>query len=141
MVVSDDRLRWRHVEDPCETCDGAGVQRYGNSSTWRSGMGAAATTVDVCDTCWGTGDRWRRGIDLRAFRGEEAGRVAKAAVTALADSVGVEYQSCRVDVDRIVQHLEALVDKRNTPYGLGDLAQALANVLRRGIGMPERKTR
>lgn len=46
----------RGVETPCEGCGGLGVKAYGNTSTWRYGLGGSAITNDVCDRCWGSGD-------------------------------------------------------------------------------------
>lgn len=69
------RLRWRGVDDPCLKCEGRGVRWYGSTSTWRGGMGAAMITWDVCDVCWGSGDRYRHGCDLRQLRDEESKRV------------------------------------------------------------------
>jgi len=137
-----ERLRWRHVEDPCEICCGAGARMYGNGATWRGGMSVAACTVDVCDTCWGTGDRYRRGLDLRALRDEECTRVAKAAATALADSCGAGIKTANVQIHNIIMHIEKLVDGRGRAAPdvfTGSLAQGLANLLRRSIGAPERK--
>lgn len=140
-----ERLRWRHVEDPCETCTGAGVRMYGNSATWRGGAGAASCAVDVCDTCWGTGDRYRRGLDLRALRDEERARIAKAAATALVDACGARFPSATPQILNIITHLEKLVDGRGGGRGAardvitGSLAQGLANLLRRAIRAPERK--
>jgi hypothetical protein len=142
VVTDRGDLRWRHVEDPCRTCDGSGVRSYDNSATWRGGMGAAAITTDVCDTCWGTGDHYRRGLDLRALRDEEASRVAQAAATALADSCGARFLASKTQIHTIIDHLEKLVDGRTRPaadFVVGSLAQGLANTLRRAIGAQERK--
>lgn len=58
-------LSWRNVDDPCQLCGGAGVRVYGSSSTWRGGYSGQMMTSDVCDVCWGTGDKRRKGTDLR----------------------------------------------------------------------------
>jgi hypothetical protein len=52
-------LEWRGVEHGCEclACGGAGVKSYPSTSTWRGGIGGQAFTTDVCDKCWGSGDR------------------------------------------------------------------------------------
>ena len=52
-------LEWRGVEHGCEclACGGAGVRSYPSTSTWRGGIGGQAFTTDVCDKCWGSGDR------------------------------------------------------------------------------------
>lgn len=55
----------RGVYTPCPRCGGVGVVLYGNTSTWRKGVGGAKPSHDVCDQCWGTGDTSRQGVDLR----------------------------------------------------------------------------
>jgi hypothetical protein len=56
--------------DECKTCNGAGVRGYGNTSTWIGGVGGQMMTTDVCDQCWGSGDRYRKGVNLRQLRAE-----------------------------------------------------------------------
>jgi hypothetical protein len=141
-LTREDFLRWRGVDDPCLTCDGSGVRTYGSTATWRGGMGGASCTRDVCDTCWGTGDRFRRGLDLRRLRDEESARIAQAAATALVESCGAKFSNSKVEIHNIINHLEKLVDGRTRPaadFFTSSLANGLANLLRRAIGTPERK--
>lgn len=115
-------LRWRgiqHAEDVCRTCDGAGVRMYSNTSGWRRGMGGAMCTMDVCDACWGTGDRWKHGADLRKLREEEGDRIAKAAVDALAQSVGATFSSAAPQVFAIVKLLRDAVEEADKGGGRG----------------------
>jgi hypothetical protein len=61
-------LEWRGIydkRDACPACGGSGVQTYGSTATWRGGSGGQAMTSDVCDKCWGSGDRHHTGSDLR----------------------------------------------------------------------------
>lgn len=131
-------LDWRGVEEPCRTCDGAGKRTYGSTATWRGGMGGAAMTVDVCDTCWGTGDRWRIGADLRRLRSEEQSRIAAAAVDLLAQSAGANLQTARGDVLQIALLLRTEADKeeraRRPARGRWfiDLVRSLAGKLEAG---------
>lgn len=46
-------------------CLGRGRIWYGSTATWRGGMGGASMTEDVCDRCWGSGNRASPGKDLR----------------------------------------------------------------------------
>lgn len=131
--------RWRHVQDECLKCRGSGVIQYSSGATWRGGMGTASTQVDVCDTCWGTGDRYRTGCDLRRLRDEEATRVAERAVTLVAESTGATFAICRPHVIALIGHLDKLVDKRGTEWTFQSFVNALANVLRRAVRMQERK--
>lgn len=58
----DAALNWRCITpgEQCQNCGGAGKLAYGSTATWRrSGIGGAAITVDVCNSCWGSGDRHR----------------------------------------------------------------------------------
>lgn len=58
--VTDGYLLWRAIEDSgdaCEECGGAGVYAYGSTATWHGGIGGQAMTTDVCDKCWGSGNR------------------------------------------------------------------------------------
>lgn len=50
----------------CVRCQGSGQYSYGNTSTWRRGIGGCAMTVGTCDRCWGSGDDKAPGPDLRA---------------------------------------------------------------------------
>lgn len=50
-------LEWRNVNTPCPGCSGAGSKAYGSTATWRGGLGGQAITMDVCDRCWGSGDK------------------------------------------------------------------------------------
>jgi hypothetical protein len=61
-------LEWRGIEYPCETCQGSGKKTYSSTATWAGGIGGQAFTVDVCDKCWGSGDMYRTGTDLKAMQ-------------------------------------------------------------------------
>lgn len=69
---TDDEMRerfliWRGIPEghECQDCGGAGVKLYGDGSTWRGGPAGQVLTTDVCDRCWGSGSRYRPGVDLR----------------------------------------------------------------------------
>lgn len=131
-------LDWRGVEDPCPRCDGSGRCAYDNSSTWRGGAGAAAITGDVCDQCWGTGDRYRHGVNLRQLRDEEKTRIAKAAMTAVVDSVGARMDGGREHVATVMLELDRLLDRKRNPMNVFTLL-GLRNLIARAIGVQERK--
>jgi hypothetical protein len=133
--------RYRGVEDPCLRCHGLGTVMYSSGATWRGGAGTTSCERDVCDSCWGTGDRYRTGCDLRRLRDEEAKRVAQAAIDLLANSAGAQLGTCGGAVLHIIRALDAIVDKRGAPAApyLPEMARALGNTLRRAIGAPERK--
>lgn len=133
-------LAWRGVDDPCLKCNGAGNVVYGHGSTWRGGMGATCTALDVCDSCWGTGDRYRYGVNLRQLRDEESKRVAERAVSALADSTGAQFRG--KDTLDLMLELDRIVDRRKLPPNVFVLSMVLSirNLIARAIGAQERKT-
>ena len=67
-------LSWRGLIDgeQCENCGGSGVVAYGSTATWRGGIGGAAMTNDVCDKCWGSGDKFKPWPSHRKFFAQEA---------------------------------------------------------------------
>ena len=65
----------RGVEVPCPKCNGFGTRAYANTTGWRGGIGGQAITTATCDECWGTGDKYRKGANLKSpncVRKEEA---------------------------------------------------------------------
>lgn len=52
----------------CDACSGFGYKVYSSTATWRGGIGGQAITRDVCDVCWGTGDKNSKGVDLKTLR-------------------------------------------------------------------------
>jgi len=60
-------LEWRNIETPCEKCGGSGVTTYNNTSTYMHSIGGCTITTDICDRCWGTGDKNKKGINLRTY--------------------------------------------------------------------------
>lgn len=135
-------LRWRDVEDPCQTCNGSGTRLYGSGSTWRGGMGTTCMATDVCDACWGTGDRYRSGVNLRQLRDEERTRIAKAALTAVVDSCAASLpRASQNGTGELLIELDKLLDRRRSPMSI--FAQAtlcgLRNLIARALGVQERK--
>ena len=51
--------------DCCPKCSGRGRRAYGSTATWRGGVGGQMITDAVCDECWGTGEKSRKGANLR----------------------------------------------------------------------------
>lgn len=132
-------LRWRDIEDPCVKCQGSGRVWYGSTATWRGGVGGASMTSDVCDECWGSGDKFRHGVNLRQLRDREEQRVAEAAVDRLCHAAGASIRTCYGDIVKIVEVIETFANKRNTHFMTATLAQSLANVLREACKMPKVK--
>jgi hypothetical protein len=128
-------LRMRGVETPCETCHGMGVRAYPSTAGWRHEAGTAESTKDVCDYCWGTGDDYRKGANLRKMAAEEDARVAARAVSLLGESVGVGMETMRPAVVGLVKELEALAKTKNKPrppwFSLA--CEQVAKVLKAGV--------
>lgn len=141
-------LRWRDIQDKgdaCRVCQGAGVRAYSSTATWRGGIGGQAITGDVCDACWGSGDRWRPGADLRKLRDEEGDRVAKSAVDALARAAGATFSTAAPQVRAIVKLLRDAVaaadsgrsrkarEAGHDSIWFAPLAKSLADILERAL--------
>jgi hypothetical protein len=64
-------LEWRNIEPgrECNKCGGSGGIWYGNTTTWRGGIGGQSMTYGVCNVCWGSGDRYHAWVDLRKLKG------------------------------------------------------------------------
>jgi hypothetical protein len=130
-----DTLQWRGVTDPCLSCTGSGRILYPSTSTWRGGMGGSKSTYDVCDTCWGSGDRFVHWTDLRTLRSEEEHRINTRALEHLSDAAGATLSSAGRAVVLMADALERLARKRGAPAAdhLPELARALANTLRKAL--------
>lgn len=107
----------RHAEDACETCHGYGTRVYSNTSGWRGGIGGAAMTYDVCDVCWGSGDKHRPGDDLRALYATHAAWEAQQAIEYLARTIGANYTTTRGYVDKLADLAQGQANKRKLPEG------------------------
>lgn len=64
-VFMERVLDYRCVETACKSCSGFGVKSYGNTTTWRGGIGGQAVTPGVCDKCWGSGDENEKWLSLK----------------------------------------------------------------------------
>jgi len=57
-----------YEEDVCTKCSGWGVKAYGQTCTWHGGVGGNVITSDVCDECWGSGNKNRKWTNLRVLK-------------------------------------------------------------------------
>ncbi len=99
-------LEMRGVHDPCKMCQGLGTIMYWSTSTWRGGMGGSSMTHDVCNACWGSGDAFSHGVDLRKLRGQEAHRVAVEAGRLLADRCVVSFSTMHPGILELCDELD-----------------------------------
>lgn len=101
-------LRIRRVEGPpCERCKGMGGRMYGSGSTWRGGMGTTMCAWDVCDECWGSGDKTQPWTNQREQVALIERLRTESSVRWLAHSVGAELDNVRPYLARI----SAVVEK------------------------------
>lgn len=127
----DWMLRQRGVDEPCETCHGAGCRWYGSTSTWRGGMGGASMTMDVCDVCWGSGDKDYPWTDLRKLRNGEDARVAARAATLFADRCGMGLSVLIPGIKELISELEKFErQRRKRTYGFDVVTSCLAKLLK-----------
>lgn len=128
-------IRARGVEDPCNKCQGLGTRLYGSGSTWRGGMGTASMTHDVCDECWGSGDRFRHGVDLRKLRDEEDKRVHRAALRYLFSDLN-DLSILRHGIEEFCSDVDKLNNPRSRKrhaYGYETICEIVAKRLRSGL--------
>ena len=105
-------LRRRGIEDPCHGCNGYGVKDYSSGATWRGGMGTTRGEKDICDKCWGSGEKSRPWTDLRKLEYDLQERVRIEALTHFARGLGVAYDSMKPALDELALELIALAKKR-----------------------------
>jgi hypothetical protein len=65
QAAYEEMLMIRGIKEPCKACSGLGVTAYGNTSTWHHGIGGQAVTSDICDECWGSGDKNKPWMNLK----------------------------------------------------------------------------
>jgi len=69
-LIACARNPHQHEEGVCERCGSVGSFMYGNTSTWRNGVGGSMMTVGVCDKCWGSGSQEKPWPSWRAIAGD-----------------------------------------------------------------------
>ncbi len=109
--VLDVAMNYRGVRDPCPKCHGMGTHLYPSTAVWRGGIGGAAMTMGVCDGCWGSGDEFRKGEDLRKREHEEADRVAARAAAYVFGDLE-DWKQIRPGIEEVCQELEKLNNPR-----------------------------
>jgi len=110
-------LRARGVNDPCEVCGGLGARMYSSGSTWRGGMGVASMTADVCDICWGSGDKYHQGVDLRTLEAARADWEQEQCLQWLSDKLGVNLTCIRQRILDLANLADKQANRRKLPEG------------------------
>ena len=134
----------RGVTSPCPKCSGMGVRVYGSGATWRGGMGCAAMTWDVCDTCWGTGDTERTGANLREMERERCEWEEDQCVAWMARRLGVGLADTRRYVLMLADLAQKEERRRKIPEGFAEFWwannwRAIASILRKIAGEEVRR--
>jgi len=109
--------RFRGVDSPCEACMGMGRRMYSSGSTWRGGMGTAACTWDVCDVCWGSGDKNRIGANLREIEKERRDWEHEQCLTWLTRHLGLDFNALNRRLGDISDFCKKQANKRKIPQG------------------------
>ncbi len=136
-------LRRRGVQDPCDKCKGLGSYQYSSGATWRGGMGTCAFQWDICSTCWGTGDKYRIGTDIRKLEEQRKNWEEDQCLAYLAQRLG-----CGIDrIAKRVGQLSAMclkeANRRKLPEGEEPFWwahewQALGNILKKLSGVDDK---
>lgn len=131
-------LRFRAIRpgDECLKCNGSGVVLYASTSTWRGGMGGASMTADVCDSCWGSGNRYEPWDNLRALESKYNSDLSAMALTVLEHRIGCGITNCHQSIEAICQLLDDAskpTRRKARPDWFDSTCQALVKVLRDGM--------
>jgi uncharacterized protein YlxW (UPF0749 family) len=109
----DTMLQWRGIErengdEPCRGCNGSGVRAYGNTTTWRGGVGGQVITSDVCDKCWGSGNSENVWVNLKSIA-----RISRkeAELVDVCGQLRAEVERLRDQVNAKNSEIESLVDR------------------------------
>jgi len=130
---------YRGVRDPCEKCRGSGAVMYGSTSTWRGGVGGAAMTRNVCDVCWGSGDKHKVWEDLRAWRDRDQEMSREQAFKYLKSAFGATLSSLRKDLLIFADIIDKETRRRKLPEGTDEFwykrnAEVFSRSIRRLCG-------
>jgi len=110
-------LRLRGVNDPCDKCKGLGSYNYSSGATWRGGMGTCAFQHDICDKCWGTGDKYRIGTDLRKLEAERKAWEENQVLEYLARRLGCGIPRIANRIKQLAEICGKQANKRKLPEG------------------------
>lgn len=124
-------LEWRGVRgEPCERCGGRGSYLYGSGATWIGGMGTAAMTLGICDSCWGSGEKDNPWENLQTLLTRARQWDNDQALQYLQRRMGVMF----ADVRNCVVELSMLCTKesrrRNNNYWRTSAWSALAGIFK-----------
>ncbi len=110
-------LRRRGVNDPCDRCKGLGSYNYSSGGTWRGGMGTCAFTHDICSECWGSGDKYRIGTDIRKLEEQRKNWEEEQCLSYLAQRLGCNMARLAKRVAELADICHKQANKRKLPEG------------------------
>lgn len=120
--MTKEQQQWllavRGVRDPCETCLGVGVQLYSSTATWKGGIGGCAMTTDVCDKCWGSGDKYRPGFDQRAMRDDKTQWERSQVAKWLSNHSGINFSCTKKCWEHLLDRLDKEQRRKKLPDGI-----------------------
>ncbi len=131
-------LDWRDIRTVCEGCHGSGHLLYGNTSTWRGGIGGASMTSGVCDHCWGSGDADNHWTDLRKLDDQRREMNEEQCAKWFCSMSGLTLQSSAPSWQHLIDRLELEQNRRKFPEGIQQFwylrtVEALQNVLKKFV--------
>ena len=153
-------LAWRGLttENACPGCSGSGTKVYSGTATfWHKGIQGRIMTRDLCDQCWGTGNKHQPGLDPRAVSMGQEEREALLASCGWLAEVVINNQGGTPDPTGWIRRgktfyreaqersrnyeamLKRMADKLQDydEAGLVTLGDAASDILaRKGIGLP-----
>lgn len=110
--------RWRHIDQPCSRCSGAGGVMYSSGATWRGGMGTASSAWDICDVCWGSGDESRPWSDQRKLEAELAAERIRSSLRWLWDASGLRFDVLQASIKELAEVVLKESRRRRAPNGI-----------------------
>lgn len=110
-------IKRRGVNDPCDKCQGLGSYHYSSGATWRGGMGTCAFTYDVCDSCWGSGDKHRIGTDIRKLEEQWKNWEENQCLEYLARRLGCGLSRIKDRILQLSEMCEKQANRRKLPEG------------------------
>lgn len=124
-------LDWRGIEEACPICGGSGRRVYSQTCTWRGGMGGNVMTSDVCDFCWGSGDKYRHGANIRELERTERQRITAEAALLLARRAGVGFSDSKAIYEELAKEMGRLArGRKERPRWFAVVCETLARTFR-----------
>lgn len=106
-----------YPEHFCEACRGNGVRTYSNTATWRGGIAGQACTQDVCDKCWGSGDRHNPWTDIRKLEQKRTDWQEDQVFDYIHRKLGMNFDTFKYAVEQLAKYCDKQERRRKLPEG------------------------